>query len=294
MLKQFSREQVSKILKIKNGRLKYWDRLNLVKPSLRQGGKVFYDFQDLICLRTVKNIIEKGVAATHLNRSVAVLIKRFPQKEYQLSNLRVFALGERIIASKGNQLLDSLSGQYLLALDWDSVRSEVRERVDLFAGTREADEWYKEGLNYDLDPSTHERALHAYRQAIKLDPSHENAFINLGILYYRRRNYNQAERSYKKALEINPSNPVTLFQLGLVSEENNHKKKAFDYYERALSKKYSFPEAHYQLAGLAEKLNHLEKAIIHWKAYLEFDKTTLHGRIAHKRIQVLNTRISGD
>ena len=61
MLKQFSREQVSKILKIKNGRLKYWDRLNLVKPSLRQGGKVFYDFQDLICLRTVKNIIEKSV-----------------------------------------------------------------------------------------------------------------------------------------------------------------------------------------------------------------------------------------
>ena len=291
MLKQFSRKQASKILEIRIGRLRYWDRIGLVKPSLRQGGQVFYDFQDLICLRTAKNIIQNGVAATHLNRSVTSLIRRFPEKEHHLSSLRVFALGDRVIAAKGDRLVDSLSGQYLLGLDWKRVRGEVRERVDSFAGTREADEWYEEGLRHDSDPSTQEQALHAYRQAIKLNPCHEQAFVHLGTLYYRRRKYQQAERSFSRALEITPGNAVALFHLGVVFEECNLQDKARACYEQALAAKPDFPEAHYHLAGVAEKLNNLEQAILHWEAYLEFDKTTLHGRIARKRIQLLRTQL---
>lgn len=293
MLKQFNREQVSKILEIRVGRLRYWDRIGLVKPSLRQVGQVFYDFQDLICLRTVKKIIKRGVAATHLNRSVASLIRRFPERDHHLSSLRVFALGDRVIAAKGDRLVDSLSGQYLLGLDWDRVRGEVRERVDSFAGTREADEWYEEGLRHDFDPSTHEQALHACRQAIKLDPRHERAFVHLGTLYYRRRKYRQAERNFARALEITPGNAEALFHLGVVFEECDRPGKALACFEQALVSRPDFPEAHYHLAGVAEKLEDLEKAILHWESYLEFDKTTLHGRIAHKRIQLLRTQLQG-
>ena len=291
MLKQFSRGQASNILEIRIGRLRYWDRIGLVKPSLRQGGQVFYDFQDLICLRTAKKIIQTGVAATHLNRSVASLVRRFPGKESHLNSLRVFALGDRVIAAKGDRLVDSLSGQYLLALDWKRVRGEVRERIDSFAGTREADEWYEEGLRHDSDPSTHEQALHAYRQAIKLDPSHEQAFVHLGTLYYRRRKYQQAERSFARALEIVPEDPATHFHLGMVFEECNRQDKARACYEQALVANPDFPEAHYHLAGVAEKLDNPEKAILHWEAYLKFDKTTLHGRIARKRIELLRTQL---
>ena len=109
MLKHFSREQAAKILEIRLGRLRYWDRIELVKPSVRRGGGMFYDFQDLICLRTAKKIIEKGVAATHLARSIKSLMKRFPDGERQLSSLRVFALGDRVIAGRGHRLVDSLS-----------------------------------------------------------------------------------------------------------------------------------------------------------------------------------------
>ncbi len=287
MLKHFSREQAAKILEIQSGRLRYWDRIELVKPSIRRGGGLFYDFQDLICLRTVKKIIEKGVAATHLTRSLKSLMKRFPDGERQLSSLRVFALGDRVIAGLGHQLVDSLSGQYLLDLDWNKVRGEVQERVDSFAATRGADEWYEEGIRCHSDPATHEHAMHAFRQVIKLNPGHREALAHLGTLYYKRRRYGEAERCFVCALEIEPDDSSALFQLGLIFEENGKLKKALSCYEQALESEPGFPEAHSQLAGVAETLGDFQNAIDHWEAYLQFDRMSLHGRIAHRRIQLL-------
>ena len=293
MLRHFSREQAAKILEIRLGRLRYWDRIGLVKPSLRRSGRVFYDFQDLMCLRTAKTIIEKGVAATHLTRSLTSLLKRFPDGKQQLSSLRVFALGDRVIAGRGHQLVDSLSGQYLLDLDWNRVRGEVRQRVDSFATTRGAEEWYEEGIRYHSDPSTHEHAMHAFRQVIKLNPGHRQAFAHLGALYYKRRRLEEAERCFVRALEIEPDDSSALFHLGLVFEESRKFKKALSCYEQALGSEPGFPEAHYQLAGVAETLEDIQKAIHHWEAYLQFDRISLHGRIAHKRIQLLRAELQG-
>ncbi len=293
MLKHFNPEQAAKILEIRLGRLRYWDRIGLVKPSLRSGGRVLYDFQDLICLRTAKKIIEKGVAATHLTRSLRSLNQRFPDGRLQLSSLRVFALGDRVIAGRGHRLVDSLSGQYLLDLDWNRVRGEVRERVDSFAATRGADEWYQEGIRYHSDPSTHEHAMHAFRQVVKLNPGHREALAHLGALYYKRRSFGEAERCFERALEIEPGDSSALFHLGLVFEESRKFKKALSCYVQALESEPGLPEAHYQLAGVAETLGDIQEAIHHWEAYLQFDRMSLHGRIAHKRIQLLRAELQG-
>ena len=291
MLKYFSPEQAAKILEIRRGRLRYWDRIGLVKPSLREGGAVFYDFQDLICLRTAKTIVEKGVAATHLNRSLRSLMKRFPDGKRQLSSLRVFVLEDRVIAGSGHQLVDSLSGQYLLDLDWNRVRGEVRQQVDSFAATRGVEEWYEEGIRCHADPSTHEYAMHAFRQAIKMDPGHRASLAHLGELYYNRRRFGAATRCFLRALEIDPDDSGVLFQLGLIFEEKGKLQKALSCYERALQAEPELPEAHYQLAGVAEKLRDPQKAMDHWETYLRFDRISLHGRIAQRRVQLLRREL---
>lgn len=290
MLKNFSRDQASKILEIRPGRLRYWDRIGLVKPSLRRGGSVFYDFQDLICLRTVKKIIEKGVAATHLTRSLKSLMQRFPDSEQRLSSLRVFALGDRVVASRGEHLVDSLSGQMLLDLDWNRMRGDVQERVDSFAATRGVQQWYEEGLRYEPNPSTHEQAMHAFRQVIKLKPDHGDALRRLGTLCYKRRRFQDAKRCFQRALNLEPGHAGSLFQLGLVFQETDKLKKALTCYESALESE-RFPEAHYQAAEVAEKLGDVRRAIEHWEAFLEFDRMSLHGRIAHRRIELLKEEL---
>ena len=69
---RFSRAEVQRILGLSPKQLDYWDRLELVSARNDQGNR-FYDFRDLIALRTVKQLIEQGIPATRLRRSLAAL-----------------------------------------------------------------------------------------------------------------------------------------------------------------------------------------------------------------------------
>jgi len=59
---RFSPENVQRILGLTARQLDYWDRLRLVSPQKEQENR-FYDFRDLIGLRTVKQLVEEGVPA---------------------------------------------------------------------------------------------------------------------------------------------------------------------------------------------------------------------------------------
>ena len=292
MLKYFRQEDVSSILGIKTGRLQYWDRIGLVQPSLRENHRIFYDFQDLICLRTVNSLILKGIPATHLARSLESITRRMPENRNTLSGIRILAIGKRVVASLGDQLIDGLSGQYLLNLDWEQVEGEVREKIDTFQSTRTAQEWFLEGVRYNSHTSTHEDAMHAYRQAIKQEPDHIEAHINLGALYYLRRAFADSRRCFERALQASPEHSRALFNLGNVCDELEQPEAAIQYYDRAARSDPAFADAHYNLAAVAEQLGETEKALEHWEIYLQSDSFSLHAEIARKRIQVLTAELS--
>lgn len=287
MLKYFRQQDVTSILGIKIGRLKYWDRIGLVQPSLRENHRIFYDFQDLVCLRTVNSLIKKGIPATHLARGVAKITARMPEDRKVLTGIRILSIGKRVVASLGNQLIDGLSGQYLLNLDWGQVEGEIQEKIDSFQSTRDAQEWFLEGVRYNANSSTHEDAMHAYRQALRQDPTHIEAHINLGALYYLRRAFNDSKRCFERALSSSPEHSRALYNLGNVSDELNDPEMAVEYYERATNADPDFADAHYNLAAVAEKLGEKDKALKHWSIYLESDTTSLHAEIARKRIVFL-------
>ncbi len=57
---RYSPDDVQRILGLTEKQLDYWDRLRLVSPQKEKGAR-FYDFRDLIGLRTIKQLVEKGV-----------------------------------------------------------------------------------------------------------------------------------------------------------------------------------------------------------------------------------------
>lgn len=66
-----------------------------------------------------------------------------------------------------------------------------------------------------------EEALQCYRNAIRVDSRHYNAWYGLGTVYYRQEKYELAEYHFRRALQINPRSSVLYCYLGMVSMNAN-------------------------------------------------------------------------
>jgi len=83
---RFSRGEVQRILDVTEKQLDYWERLRIVCPKKGRGEK-FYDFRDLIGLRTAKQLIAAGVPANRLRRSLDALREKLSQIKSPLALL---------------------------------------------------------------------------------------------------------------------------------------------------------------------------------------------------------------
>ena len=182
----FSLDDVQRILGISAKQLEYWDRLHLVSPRTEKGNR-FYDFRDLIALRTVKQLVEKGVPANRLRRALAALSEKLSQVQVPLAELRVLSDGKDVIVESEGARLEPLSGQFVLNFE----TRELHERVRVMAG-RNADDWFATALQYEADGKTRAEAIDAYDHALGLDPQKPEALINCGTLYYEDGNLEKA------------------------------------------------------------------------------------------------------
>ena len=290
MLQNFSRREVSKILSIKTGRLQYWDRIGLVKPSFRKKGNSYYTFQDLICLKTAGALVGKGLPARKIKLSIDSLRKRIPESDDHLNSKRIHVFGNRIIISHRNQLIDTQSGQLFFRFDVDDFAADIRRKVSSFEPHRDAEDWFQEGLRCDGSKETYEQALHAYRQVLKLDPSFADAYVNMGTIYYNEGRFADAEHCYRLALAQDPDHAEAYFNLGNAMDELDRTQEAVKCYERALELNPNYPDAHFNLASACEKLELWERAIKHWKRYLAFDQQSRYAAAARRRIKFLKSQ----
>src|SRR5713226_2231573 len=161
---RFNPQEVQRILGLTGKQLDYWDRLRLISPRKDLGNR-FYDFRDLISLRTVKQLIEKGVPANRLRRALSALREKLSQVQAPLAELRVLSDGKDIIVESEGARLEPLSGQFVLNFE----TRELGETVRVMTG-RNADEWLATALQYEADGKTRAEAIEAYDHALCADP----------------------------------------------------------------------------------------------------------------------------
>src|SRR5260370_16388667 len=104
---RFSPDEVQRILGLTEKQLDYWERLRLVSPRKEKGIR-YYDFRDLIGLRTVKQLVENGVPANRLRRALAALREKLAHAEAPLAELRVLSDGRTMIVEPPRPPLDPL------------------------------------------------------------------------------------------------------------------------------------------------------------------------------------------
>ena len=275
---RFSPENVQRILGLTARQLDYWDRLRLVSPQKEQESR-FYDFRDLIGLRTVKQLVEEGVPANRLRRALAALRKQLFQVHAPLAELRVLSDGKDVIVERHGARLEPLSGQFVLNFE----TRELDEKVRVIA-ERSADDWLALAVEYETDKKTKAEAMDAYERALRLDPAKVEALLNCGTLHYEDGNFEKASEYFNRAISAQPDSALAHFNLGSVLEEMADAEAARKHLRQAVRLDPNYPDAQYNLAYVCEKLGAFAEARDHWQAYLKLDPAGPWSNYARQRL----------
>jgi tetratricopeptide (TPR) repeat protein len=278
---RFSRDEVQRILGLSPKQLDYWDRLELVSARKDQGSR-FYDFRDLIALRTVKQLIETGVSANRLRRALAALREKLSQVQAPLTELRVLSDGKDVIVEREGARLEPLSGQFVMNFETRQLDEDVQ-----VISERSPDEWFALALDYEADRAnrkTWAEAIRAYENALRLEPQRVEALLNCGTLYYEQGNFEKAADCFRRAIESDPYSALAHANLGSVLEELGQLEEARQHLRQAVRLDPSHPDARYNLALVCEKLRAYEEAREHWQAYLQLDPASPWSDYARQRL----------
>jgi predicted RNase H-like HicB family nuclease/DNA-binding transcriptional MerR regulator len=123
-------------------RLHYWDRTNVVKPSLRpaagRGTKRLYSFRDLVELVVVSNLREMGISLQRVRRCVEFLREHFPHVESPLVELSLVTDGQTVflLTDDPETILDTLRKQFVWSLPISAWLRSARETLKAASATR--------------------------------------------------------------------------------------------------------------------------------------------------------------
>jgi tetratricopeptide (TPR) repeat protein len=275
---RFSPENVQRILGLTAKQLDYWDRLRLVSPRKEQETR-FYDFRDLIGLRTVKQLVEEGVPANRLRRALAALREKLVQVQAPLTELRILSDGKDVLVERHGTRLEPLSGQFVLNFETRDLDEKVRVIAE-----RDADEWLALALEYEADKKTRTEAMDAYDRALGVDPAKIDALLNCGTLRYEDGDFEKASEYFGRAISAQPDSALAHFNMGSVLEEMGDVDTARKYLRQAVRLDPDYPDAQYNLAYVCEKLGAFAEAREHWQAYLKLDPVGPWSNYAQQRL----------
>ena len=275
---RFSPENVQRILGLTARQLDYWDRLRLISPQKEEENR-FYDFRDLIGLRTVKQLVEEGVPANRLRRALAALREKLVQVQAPLTELRILSDGKDVLVERHGTRLEPLSGQFVLNFETRDLDEKVRVIAE-----RNADEWLALALEYEADKKTRTEAMDAYDRALRVDPAKVDALLNCGTLHYEDGNFEKASEYFGRAISLQPDSALAHFNLGSVLEEMGGLDAARKHLRQAVRLDPNYPDAQYNLAYVCEKLGASAEARGHWQAYLKLDPVGPWSNYARQRL----------
>jgi len=135
----FTAQQASKLTGCTQHQLRYWDRVDLVRPSIqgtggRPGVRRLYNFRDLVALRVVRSLLDNGMSVQRVRRAWDYL-RRNADMDGHLADVQLVTDGSSIfhVTSNQAQLLDALKeGQLAFFVAIDSITREVQEDVTRF------------------------------------------------------------------------------------------------------------------------------------------------------------------
>ena len=279
---EYSRADVLRQFGLSERQLRGWERLDLIPPAAT------YTFSDLIAIQTIVKLRESRIQPKQIGRALASLRRKLAV-EQPLSELRIVSDGRKIEVRIAGQRMEAISGQILLDFDTATLGGVAAfpGRKPAAGRVHDAETWFQQGLDLEEAGAPVEEAIEAYQKALELNPGAAGALVNLGTIYYRQRNFIDAETYYREAIEADPSYPLAQFNIGNLYDELGRIEDAGGHYKMALELNPQYADAHFNLALLCERQGDNLRAVYHWKSYLKLDSGGEWAEVARRQLERL-------
>ncbi|ACO34638.1 MULTISPECIES: tetratricopeptide repeat protein [Acidobacterium] len=276
IVNSYTRRDILRILRIHAQQLRAWERAGIF-PHIET-----YSFEHLVQLRKLRDLCSTRLSASHIRASIQAM-----QQASGMSNPLLEAGtardGARVVFRHSGTLMDPIGGQLLF--DFEHGADVARE----------------DGHRFRREPAPHtpaafleavqceeagniDEAVALYEAILAQAPGHAPSAINLGTIYYHRKDYARAERLYRGATEADPNYALAFFDLGNVLDELQRMTEAIEAYQAAIRLVPRYADAHYNLALAYERQGERRQALRHWTAYIKLDP---HGPWHnHARLQI--------
>lgn len=149
--------------------------------------------------------------------------------------------------------------------------SSAHQRVVRPVNSSSAREKCLEGDQF-LKQQQYSQALHAYEEALNLDPLNFHAWNGKGTALYSQGNYKRAYDAYQRATEIDAENPVVWVSAGLALNRLKRFSQSLVHFERALKIDPTYVAAWNGKADAQLDMNMPEEAIESYEMALRHDE----------------------
>lgn len=287
-MKGYSTREVAEALGLPTSRILAWTRSGLIEPARGPRGAHVFSFQDLVLLRTARELLDSDVPARRIRESLAALRAELPAGR-PLSAVSISALGSRVLVQDDDAIWEPGSGQLQITFP-EATAPDAEERAPQDTGaegsagpghltlhrggvpadvesseTRTADDWYDAGV--DLESTDPPGAMAAYRRALVLDETFSDAHLNLGRLLHESGDVEAAESHYRSAIDTSATNARAWFNLGVALEDREAAEEARAAYLESLRIDPALAVAHYNVSRLCEEAGDSATAIHHLSEY---------------------------
>jgi tetratricopeptide (TPR) repeat protein len=264
LAQRYTRREVGRILGVNPSRLRYWERLQLVRPQARWGER-FYNFGDLVALRTLQRLTDNRIPARRVRRAVNLIGQQFGESEFPLQELRFLEQGRDllVIPPGATRPFSPLKQQWAFPFD-SSIRPA---KLHAMTGPT-PEELFQSALDCETRPELLPQAVEKYRQVLQLTPEWVDAHINLGVALYQMGRADEARAEFLSAVQLDPLNGISRYNLGCVLEEQGEIDQAIEHLRRAVRALPAHADVHFNLALAYEKRGERRLAREQWVLYL--------------------------
>jgi DNA-binding transcriptional MerR regulator len=126
-METFDSKTASRIVGVSLRQLQYWDEQDFIRPSVKlaegRGTKRLYSFNDLVCLKVVKDLAHHGFSLQMIRRCLRPLREHSSRTPRPVESLRYLTDGKElfVITDDRQKILDAMKHQFVLSLGIGSL-----------------------------------------------------------------------------------------------------------------------------------------------------------------------------